>query len=539
MAGSEPMVINCVLIHHHLTSDPYRWLLTSTFVEGDCTHFRTNQYPFASTTGSSNLGDDLSPGLTTSDTVRSMLLPEGCCEKRGQILSFCPVPAAIADRCSTRIGPVVIDMLPDDVLLEIFYICTDRFGRYLASIDSMQKWRMLTQVCRRWRHLVFGSPLRLNLRVVCTSTTPTRRSLDIWPPFPITVLLSPSFPAVDENGVENIIAALERRGRVSQIYIPDINGPALQKLTAVMQEPFPTLTFFYLGSKDGSVTVIPEAFLGGSAPCLRRLVLYGIPFPSLPKFLSCVTQIIELHLIDMPNSGYISPEMMTTCLAMLPNLENFSLGFLSPFSRPDQISPPLQTLTVLPALTDLSFRGTCEYFEDLTTRIDATLLSKLTVAFLVDFDVVIPRLHYFVNRAERLGPFKHASILLNGWMIKIVFGSPTRFELNIRCETPDRQLSLITQVFSQQLPLLSHVEWLWIHGLPFPWGCVEWQFGSGMDASHWLGVFHLLTSLQSLYVSKRLVPHVAAALQELTEGRVMEVLPVLDNLFLEGFQPGS
>lgn len=97
--------------------------------------------------------------------------------------------------------------------------------------------------------------------------------------------------------------------------------------------------------------------------------------------------------------------------------------------------------------------------------------------------MVIPRLHDFVNRAERIRPFKHASIVLNGWMINIAFGSPTRFGLNIRCESPDRQLSSITQIFGQQLPLLSHAERLRITGLPFPWGRVEWEFDSGLDAS--------------------------------------------------------
>ena len=102
-----------------------------------------------------------------------------------------------------------------------------------------------------------------------------------------------------------------------------------------MQEPFPTLTYFHLGSKDDSVTGLPEAFLGESAPRLQSLTLYGIPFPSLPKFLLSVTHLMELHIIDMPNSGYVSPEVMATCLATLPNLKTCSIGFLSPLSRPD------------------------------------------------------------------------------------------------------------------------------------------------------------------------------------------------------------
>ena len=74
-------------------------------------------------------------------------------------------------------------------------------------------WKTLSQVCRRWRHTVFASPQRLDLRVLCTDTTPTRTTLDIWPSFPISMVRSPS-NRVDEKGVENIVAALEHCDRI-------------------------------------------------------------------------------------------------------------------------------------------------------------------------------------------------------------------------------------------------------------------------------------------------------------------------------------
>jgi hypothetical protein len=60
-----------------------------------------------------------------------------------------------------------------------------------------------------------------------------------------------------------------------------------------------------------------------------------------------------------------------------------------------------------------------------------------------------------------------------------------------------------------------------------------------MDSSLWLELFHLFIAVQSLYVTKELVPPIAAALQELGEGRTMEVLPALRNLFFEGLQPAG
>ena len=60
-----------------------------------------------------------------------------------------------------------------------------------------------------------------------------------------------------------------------------------------------------------------------------------------------------------------------------------------------------------------------------------------------------------------------------------------------------------------------------------------------MDTSLWLELFHLFIALQCLYVSAKLVAPVAVALQELTEGRTMEVLPALHSLFLEGLEPSG
>ena len=60
-----------------------------------------------------------------------------------------------------------------------------------------------------------------------------------------------------------------------------------------------------------------------------------------------------------------------------------------------------------------------------------------------------------------------------------------------------------------------------------------------MDSSQWLELFRLFISARSLYVSKRLVSHVGAALLELNGGEVMEVLPVLVDLYLEGHEPSG
>ena len=130
--------------------------------------------------------------------------------------------------------------------------------------------------------------------------------------------------------METLTAALECRDRTCMIHIIDI-GP--ETSVTVLHEQFPVLTHFLLFSTDDSMPVLPERFLGGSAPRLRSCSLKEFPFPSFPKFVLCSPDIVLLHLLEIPSSGYKSPEVMATCLAALPNLAWLSFGFRSPLSR--------------------------------------------------------------------------------------------------------------------------------------------------------------------------------------------------------------
>jgi hypothetical protein len=339
---------------------------------------------------------------------------------------------------------------------------------------------------------------------------------------------------VDEKSVEYIIAAIERRDRTDQIFIDDINRSALEILAAAMQQPLPTLKRMRLVSYNKSSPVLPETFLGGSAPLLEYFNLDGIPFPTFPRFILSSTLIRNLYISDIPHSGYISPNAMVACLAALPNLKVLFIGFRSPLSRPPQITPPPRTRIVLPALTGLFFQGASEYFEDFVTHIDTPLLNELNVTFFDDLIFEIPRLRHFIGRAQRLKQFDQARMHFEYGNINIRVGL---FELRVLCERPDWQLSSIVQIFGQQLPLLSHVEQLRI----FQYGQenIQWIDNPDMDSSLWLELFRLLIALQSLYVSANLVAPVAATLQELTEGRTMEVLPALHSLFLQGLEPSG
>ncbi|KAH9057228.1 hypothetical protein EDB87DRAFT_1122394 [Lactarius vividus] len=80
-----------------------------------------------------------------------------------------------------------IDTLPEDVLLEIFYSYQTDDDLRSPLIPAPCRWLALVHVCRRWRQIVFESPLRLDLQLLCTYRTPVRKNLGFWPPFPIVI----------------------------------------------------------------------------------------------------------------------------------------------------------------------------------------------------------------------------------------------------------------------------------------------------------------------------------------------------------------
>ena len=90
-------------------------------------------------------------------------------------MSFAQQPGTAADRCD--VGRVTIDMFPDVALLKIFDCYVDQARGDDGDSPEIEAWHTLVHVCRKWRSVVFGSPRRLNLRLLCTKRTPVREML--------------------------------------------------------------------------------------------------------------------------------------------------------------------------------------------------------------------------------------------------------------------------------------------------------------------------------------------------------------------------
>jgi hypothetical protein len=273
--------------------------------------------------------------------------------------------------------------------------------------------------------------------------------------------------------------------------------------------------------------------------------LQSIAFTALPNLLLSATHLVRLTLWDIPDSGYISPEVIVTCLAVLVNLKYFAIGsehHLSPSDRELQLPPPPSrtVLPVLPVLTHFEFRGVSKYLEDLVARIDAPFLDAVWIP-IYELAFEIPQLAHFLMRTTRVEAANEAHVVFSGEVVQVESHPPTRmfddkFGFRISCEDVHGEWTYdLEQAFTSFYPPIHMVEHLYIHGyrsLLSVWGDV---FGTQL-----LEMFHPFTTLKNLYIIKEFAEAIAPTLRELVEGgRVANMLPALESLFLAETQPSG
>jgi len=434
-----------------------------------------------------------------------------------------------ADRLYPR---VTIDALPDNVLLDTFEFCLGKDDTDYFGIHNYDGWQTLVHVCRRFRCIVFASPRRLDLKLYCTrQRSVNSKTLDIWPELPIVLYAHMSF----KGGVTNLIAALRHYNRVCKIdYFEDFHDPFFEKIAAI-DEPFPALTSLRLTSCVENVPILPDSFLGGSAPRLRHLCLDGIPYPSIGTLLSSTTNLVWLSLWNIPHSGYIAPEMIVPCLSMLPRLGLLELGFRhprSPTRRASRHPPPLARV-VFPSLTYLQFQGAVEYLEDVLSHIETPVLNQCEFYLFNQLVFDAPLLGHFIRRTETFMTirtahveFDSSAVWVTFWRQEMANNDVTTLSLEVLCNPLDWQLSALPQVLNSFLPSLSTLE-----SLEIAIDHEDWQ--DEIDVIQWQEFFHPFIPVKKMSLkddaSVRLV---APALRELAGERATEVLPALQNLSL-------
>ena len=439
-----------------------------------------------------------------------------------------------ADRLYPR---TTIDALPDDVLLETFEFYLDKDDADEIDKDyDYDGWQTLVHVCRRWRCIAFASPRRLDLKLYCTrQRSVNSKTLNIWPALPIVIFAR---DMQSEEDVTNVISALKHPNRVCKIYYRDGQlQDSLLKEFALTDQPFPALTSLELSSsQQQNVPVLPDSFLGGSAPRLRSLYLNGIPYPSIGTLLSSTTNLVRLSLWRIPHSGYIAPKEIVPCLSMLPRLKSLILKFQYPRSLAHRTSrhPPPLTLVVFPNLTHLVFHGDSDYLEDILSQIETPMLNQSDFYFFNQLEFDTPLLGHFIRRTETFMATHTARVEFDRWSIRLtLFGQGdmanndrVALQLEISCKQLDWQLSSVAGVLNSFLSSLPALKSLQIAGPHYHWE-------GEAEVIQWREFLHLFTPVRKMTLeTEYAIRFVMPPLQELSEEGETEVLPALQNIFL-------
>ena len=312
-----------------------------------------------------------------------------------------------------------------------------------------------------------------------------------------------------------------------------------------MEVPFPELTYLRLVSYDIPTPVVPDPFLASSAPHLRELSLDRLLFPGLPRLLLSATCLVSLCLRGIPHFEFISPEAMVASLSASTSLERLRLQYLYPEPRPDEESrhSPPPTRFVLPALTHFEFEGVSEYLEDLVSRVDVPRLNCLDVNFFGDMSVIVfdtPFMVEFISRTPTFSAPDEAHVIFCNTTVQLKLpswtsGNDGNLNVEISCGSLGSQLSSVVQICASFLPPISSVVSLYIYRSQS-----EQRWKDSIENTLWLELLHLFTTTKNLYLCKRSAPHVSPILQEVAiAGRMLEVLPNVQNIFLQEFPPSG
>ena len=428
---------------------------------------------------------------------------------------------------------MAIDILPDDALLYIFDF-------FVAEAPGVETWHTLVHICQRWRNIVLASPRRLNLRIECTNKTRVREKLEVWPALPIVV----SGVCDSQACLDNIRAVLEHGDRIMSINLIATSSWDLEEVFAALEAPFPALTDLRLELRptnlwDDSPQIYldPLKFLGGSTH-LRLLAFKEIAIPRLPELLFYFSDLVVLRLVEIPYLGYFSPDAMATALSALTNLETFFFRFGE--SRLDWHSqesrhPPSRS--VLPSLHIFEFQGVCDYLEDLIPHIDVPAVELLSIDFFPRLIFNTPQLLHSLSHMPCTQALDEARLNFEGDVVWLEFSSGDfkAFRFGISSNEPERDFPILTRFFHPPFNPLPRLEYLCISGDPYP---QEYQ-RDDVQNDRWLTLFQPFTAVRDLYFSKEHLPFIAPALQELVGERTTEVLPSLQNLFLDELLPAG
>ncbi len=432
-----------------------------------------------------------------------------------------------------------MDMLPGDVLLQIFDFC------HLDATETLGDdwWHALVHVCQRWRQLMFALASHFNLQLLCNHKTHVRKKLDFWPNFPIvisdTVLHRPT-----ETEEDNLLTAFKHSDRVCNITLC-LHPPLLEKVAMMMLKPFPALTHLQLTWTPflHHPFILSSGFLGGSASSLQALDLTRIFPSSLPSLLSSTNNLVALHLHFLSMTNHVSSEAIVTGLAAITRLKHLTIEFhklSSDLSLPTQNSGIQLAQTILPALTQFHFKGSYIYLKSLITQLNTHQLVDLSIEITQYMDhpltIQVPEVFQFISHVEglKLAQFRHAHSEFHDDHAFIHFnnaqtGQHIHLTLKLCRACLEHQVQLMGALFSQAAPIISTVHHFSISLLH------KWAISSSYeDHAALLGLLQPFLTVEALHVEGQFTDFFPPMLNGLSDELVAVVLPALSLLNLEG-----
>ncbi|KAH9990636.1 hypothetical protein BJV74DRAFT_421172 [Russula compacta] len=309
---------------------------------------------------------------------------------------------------------LIIDNLPDEVLLDIFDSYRQHFTHDQSLWNTKHKWFKLMHVCRRWRCIVFASSTRLDLCLFVSNSNPGNMNTIFSPHLsPLPIAINHDCPPLGVTShmkgkeIGCMLAVLKRCGdRVRGITFSG-SAPDFDKLFEATKHPFPILEDLELYHCSIIELNLPATFLMGSAPHLRRLKLDRISLISISSLLSSAMMLIELCL------GIYNPSPKALLLTHLQNMHCLRHLKLRTWEAPSLLNSPVPPTNprdtfLLPKLTSFHYQGPSLFLSAFMARFTAPSLQDVHFIFDGDDDdedeVPILHLPRFLDGVEKLYP---------------------------------------------------------------------------------------------------------------------------------------
>ena len=435
-----------------------------------------------------------------------------------------------------------IHRVNDDVLLNIFNC---------YRLDEEDDWNVrllwckLSQVCQRWRHLIYDCASHLSMHIECTNGTPIVDTLDHLPPLPLVVDYKTKnkysgATVLTERDQIGILNAIRLHDRVRLIDL-DLPPSILYKVLALMDRHFPILEHLSLSfSAENSIHLtLPKAFM---APNIRHISIPSINLSKRLRLLTSTISLVTLKLKNMQSSSYFRPRLLVARLSSLPQLEELSIEFSVPIPRPStemELLGEEGTPVTLPNLQILCFKGVSAYLESLVAQIRVPLLERLGITLFNQIAFVLPHLYHLINITEAF-KLPTATVYFHHDEVSVVtahHSSRQFFEplcLRVKCKQLDWQIDCVGQICNALIPTLSAVERFTLELYYRNHRRIPTELQNGaIDSTTWHELLRSFIGVEDLHIDHELLEELSRALQVDEVGSEPGFLPHLQFITAE------